>query len=54
MRYHSHISKWPSSINEQTTNVGEDMEKKQPLLTVGGNADWCSMVLLQKLKMELS
>ena len=26
----------------QTTNVGKDVEKRQPLYTVGGNVNWCS------------
>ena len=29
------------SINK-ITSVGEDVEKKEPLHTVGGNANWCS------------
>ena len=38
---------WPvkkilPSINQQTTRAGEDVEKREPLGTVGGNADWCS------------
>jgi len=26
----------------QVTNVGEDVEKREPLYTVGGNVNWCS------------
>ena len=37
----SHLSEWLSSINPQMTSVGEDVEKREPLCTVGGNADWC-------------
>ena len=30
-------------INKSTkTSVGEDVEKREPFYTVGGNADWCS------------
>ena len=42
-----------------STSVGEDVEKREPLCTVGGNVDWCSHcgkqygVNLKKLKMEL-
>ena len=41
------------------TSVGKDVEKKEPLCTVGGNADWCSHCektvwnFLKKLKIEL-
>ena len=40
MRYHLILSEWPSLINQQKTCAGEDMEKVEPLCTVGGNADW--------------
>ena len=36
------MSEWLLSINQQTTSVGEDVEKGEPFCTVGGNADWCS------------
>ena len=36
------IKKILPSINQQTTRAGEDVEKREPLGTVGGNADWCS------------
>ena len=45
--------------NQQKTSVGEDVEKREPLCTVGGNVDWCSHcgkqcgVNLKKLKIEL-
>ena len=42
MRYHLHKSEWLSSINQQTTSVGEDVEKGESFCTVGGNAGWCS------------
>ena len=54
----SYQSEWPSSINQQTS-AGEDVEKEEPFLTVGGNADWCSHCgkqygdNLKKLKREL-
>ena len=43
-------------------NVGEDVEKSEPLCTVGGTVNWCShygngkqyRVSLKKLKIELS
>ena len=37
----SHLSEWLSS-RLQITNVGEDVKKKEPLYTVGGNVNWCS------------
>ena len=36
MRY---WSEWASSENLQTTNVGEDVEKREPSCTVGGNVN---------------
>ena len=38
----SHLSECLSAIHPQTTSVGEDVEKREPLCTLGGNADWCS------------
>ena len=38
----SHLSKWLSSINQQTTSVGEDVEKRELSWAVSGNTDWCS------------
>ena len=38
----SHLSKWLSSKRPQITNAGEDVEKSEPLYTVGGNVNWCS------------
>ena len=37
------------------TSAGEDVEKKEPSCTAGGNADWWRTVwsFLKKLKMEL-
>ena len=31
-----HLSAWPSSINQQTTSVGKDVVKREPLCTVVG------------------
>ena len=31
-----------SSIYQQTTSAGEDVEKGELFCTVDGNADWCS------------
>ena len=38
----SHQSEWPSSKNLQTINAGENMEKREPSCTVGGNVNWYS------------
>ena len=38
MRYHSHQSEWLQSKNLQAINAGEDVEKREPSYTVGGNA----------------
>ena len=54
------MSEWLSSINQQTANAGEDVEKKEPSYTTGMNADWCNHcgrqygVSSKKLKMDLS
>ena len=29
-------------VNRQIANVGEDVEKRKPFYTVGGNVNWCS------------
>ena len=43
VRYHpSHLSEWLKSTAQQTTGVGEDVEKEEPSCTVGRNANWCS------------
>ena len=41
---HNEISppEWLSSINQQTTSVREDVEKREPSCVVDGNADWCN------------
>ena len=41
MRYHLTLVRKPSSKNLQTINVGEDVEKREPSCTVGGNANLC-------------
>ena len=39
MRYHlTPVRMAKIKKTQETTNVGEDMEKKEPLCTVGGNA----------------
>ena len=38
----SHQSEWPSSKILQMINAGEDMEKREPSSTVGGNVNWYS------------
>ena len=36
------IPEWPPLKYLQTRNVGEDVEKREPLHTVGGNINWCN------------
>ena len=38
----SYQSEWPSSKSLQTINAGEDVEKREPSCTVGGNVNWYS------------
>ena len=38
----SHWSEWPSPKCLQTINAGEDVEKREPTRTVGGNVNWHS------------
>jgi len=38
----SHWSEWPSSKSLQIINVGEGIERRQPLYTVCENVNWCS------------
>ena len=42
MRYTSHQLEWQKLTGQETTDVGEDVEKGDPSYTVGGNAIWCS------------
>ena len=37
-----HQLEWQKLIRQETTNVGEDVEKREPSYTVGGNAIWYS------------
>ena len=43
----SHLSEWLSSKSLQITNVGEDVEKREPLYTVSGNVNWFSHCVKQ-------
>ena len=58
MRYHL-TSVRRAYQRPQVTNVGENMEKRDPLCTDDGNASWCSHYkktewrFLKKLKIEL-
>ena len=36
------LSEWLWSKRIQITNVGKDVEKREPSHTVGGNVNWCS------------
>ena len=38
----SFLLEWLSAINQQTASASEDVEKREPFFTVGGNADWYS------------
>ena len=40
VRYHLTHVRAPSLKNLQTINAGEDMEKRAPSYTVGGNINW--------------
>ena len=51
----SHLSERLSSKRTEITNVDEDVEKRDPLYTVGGNVNWYShyennMEVSQKIK----
>ena len=42
IKMHSaHLSEWLKS-ETQETSVEEDVEKKEPSRTIGGNENWCS------------
>ena len=41
-RYHFTPGRWQKLVRQETTNVGEDVEKGGPKCTVGGNASWYS------------
>ena len=36
------LLEWLLSKRQEITNAGEDVEKRQPLYTVGENVNWCS------------
>ena len=36
-----HLLGWLLSKIEEITNVGKDVEKREPLCTVGGKVNWC-------------
>ena len=38
----SHLSEWLLSKRQQITIVGEDVDKREPSCTVGGNVNWDS------------
>ena len=41
IRYHLTLVR-VANINKSTNKVGEDVEKREPYCTVGGNEDWYS------------
>ena len=42
MRYHLTPMRWQSSKSLQIINAGEDVEKREPSYTFGGNVNWSS------------
>ena len=42
VRYHLAPIRMASSKRKQTTSVGKDVEKREPLYTVHGNVNWCT------------
>ena len=46
-------SEWPSSKNLQTINAGEDVEKKEPSCTVGGNVNWIQPTMENSMEIYL-
>ena len=38
----AHLLEQLSSKRMQITNVGENVKKRNPIYTVGGNVNWCS------------
>ena len=38
----SHLSEWLVSKRQETTSVGEDVERRKLLATIGRNGNWCS------------
>ena len=41
MRYYLILSDWVS-LKREEVSVGKDVEKREPLYTVGGNVNWYS------------
>ena len=39
----SHQSEWLKWTNQETIDAGEDVEKREPSCTVGGNANLCTL-----------
>ena len=37
------MSEWLLSKRQQITGIDEDVEKREPLRTVGGDANWATM-----------
>jgi len=37
----SYLSEWLLSKIQEIPSVGEDLEKREPLCTIGGNINWC-------------
>ena len=44
MRYHFTLVRMAITKNLQTTNSGEDVEKREPSCTTGGNVNWYSHI----------
>ena len=49
------MTEWLLLKRQEITGVGENMEKREPLCTIGGDVNWCttmknSMELPQKIK----
>ena len=42
MRYISYLLEWLLLKRQEITNVGKDVEKREPLCTVSGNVYWYS------------
>ena len=39
----SYMSEWLLSKRQQITGIDEDVEKREPLCAVGGDANWATM-----------
>ena len=44
MRYHLMLLGWLNSTTQETTGVDKDVKKGEPFYSVGGNANWCSLL----------